>query len=201
MPVILAFQALSTTETINRYVTAGADDAEENVGTGAVDLASSDLELYKDSGVEQLVGMRFQNLTIPQGATIDAASVEFTVDETGGDSGLQLRIWGQLATNAAAFATTTGDISGRTKTTAAVDWSPPLWDTVGVKQTTPSLVSIIQEIVNQGAWASGNALVILVGKHPNDATSIAKRVAESYEGADGHLDPDLAPKLSVTYTA
>lgn len=201
MPVILALQAVSTTETINRYVTAGADDAEEDTATGAVDLTSSDLELYKDSGVEQLVGLRFQNVTIPQGATIDAADVEFTVDETAGDVGLQLRIWGQLAANAGAFTTTTGDISGRTKTTAAVDWSPPTWDTIGAKQATPSLVSILQEIVNQGTWASGNSLVILVGKHPTDATSIAKRVAESYEGADGHLDPDLAPKLAVTFTA
>ena len=65
-------------------VATGSDDAEESLSSGAVGLSSSDLELINDSGTganDQIVGMRFQSLNIPQGATIANAYLEFEVDE------------------------------------------------------------------------------------------------------------------------
>ena len=43
-------------------------------------LTSSDLELVYD-GSNQTVGLRFNGITIPQGATIVNAYVQFQVDE------------------------------------------------------------------------------------------------------------------------
>ena len=62
-------------------VNQGSDDAEQNVSTGAMDLASTDLELIYDTA-NQLVGMRFQNVQVPPGATIQSAYIEFETDET-----------------------------------------------------------------------------------------------------------------------
>src|SRR5688572_28075422 len=53
----------------NVLVAMGSDDAEESAGS--VDLTNGDLDLGSN-----IVGIRFENLVIPQGATILAAYVQ-----------------------------------------------------------------------------------------------------------------------------
>ena len=62
-------------------VRASADDAEERTSTGAVTLGSGDLNLGQDGDRPQAVGMRFTGVTVPRGATITNAWVQFQVDE------------------------------------------------------------------------------------------------------------------------
>jgi len=53
--------------TIASRVNTSSDDAEEAISSGAVSLTSSDLELGADGTVSQIVGMRFNGVTVPQG--------------------------------------------------------------------------------------------------------------------------------------
>jgi hypothetical protein len=156
----------TTTTIIDRAVAAGTDDAEENTASGWMNLTSSDLELVTDGTIDQRVGMRFANLSIPPNATITRAYVQFTVKEAVGSTGLSLTIKGFAHDNTATFTTATSNISLRPVTTATVTgWAPPLWSTIGaagVDQRTPELKTIVQEIVNRPGWASGNALGIVV---------------------------------------
>lgn len=165
--------------TVNSAVVQSSDDAEEEISSGSVNLTSSDLELTSDGGSNQWVGMRFQNITIPQGTVILSASIQFTVDET--DSGsTSVQIWGHDADNSGTFTTTVNNISNRPRTTASVNWSTiPAWNTVGqagTDQETPDLTSIVQEIVNRGGWASGNAMSFVI-------SGSGERTAESYNGS------------------
>ncbi len=163
------------------------DDAEERLNSGDVILKGSDLELVEDTST-QAVGLRFQNITIPQGATITSATVEFTADETH-DGATDLLFHGQAADNAPSFGDADGDISDRPLTGASATWNNvPAWTAVHDIYESVDLAPIVQEIVNRGGWASGNSLVIVV-------TGSGKRVAESYEGG-----ADMAPLLHVTYT-
>ncbi|NIR40025.1 MAG: fibronectin type III domain-containing protein, partial [Actinobacteria bacterium] len=172
--------------TLTIQIAASTDDAEEEVSSGVMDLTSSDLEL----GVEkspQRVGLRFPGVTIPQGGWILGASIRFTVDEVdSGTASLELR--GELSPNAGTYTSGSGDIAGRPLTSARVDWSPPDWTTVGASgaaQTTSDLAPLVQEIVNQSGWSSGNALAFVV-------TGSGTRTAES-----SRVGP--APVLEVTY--
>jgi hypothetical protein len=61
-----------STATIEVRVSQGDDDAEESTGNGQVNLTSSDLELVRTS-VDQIIGVRFQNVMIPKGSTITNA--------------------------------------------------------------------------------------------------------------------------------
>ena len=72
-------------ETVCATISSSTDDAEEETIGGAMDLNSSDLELCTDRGTSQWVGMRFNNLNIPQGANIVNAYIQFETDETGND--------------------------------------------------------------------------------------------------------------------
>ncbi|MDX1303600.1 PQQ-dependent sugar dehydrogenase [Photobacterium sp.] len=169
-------------------ITAGADDAEERA-TGGMQLSSTDLELVYDGGGDQLVGLRFNAVNIPQNAVITSAYIQFQADETSTVE-TSLLIHGENTDNAAAFTSTRGNISSRVKTVMAVPWSPAPWTNVGEAgpdQMTPSIAGVIQEVVDRGSWSSGNSLVIII-------TGTGERIAEAYEGsADG------APLLHVEY--
>lgn len=178
-------------------ISAGSDDAEEKTG-GSMSLTSGDLELVYDGGL-QTVGLRFRNVTIPKGASIAAAWIQFQADEAQSEA-TSLVIRGQAADNAATFTTTSGNISGRPRGAATVNWSPAAWTVgaAGADQRTPDLRSIVQEIVNRSGWASGNAMAFII-------TGTGHRTTRSIEGsASGapllHIEVGSAPPANVAPT-
>ncbi|HEY8060738.1 MAG TPA: hypothetical protein VID94_18360 [Acidimicrobiales bacterium] len=180
-------RAATNVVVVDRIIAAGSDDAEQRVSNGSVDLTSSDLELSTDGTAVQTIGLRFTNITVPRAAAITAAWVQFRVDEvsTGAAS---LTIAGQAADNPTTFTSTNANVSSRPRTTATVGWAPTAWPTVnavGTDQRTPDLSPVIGEIVNRPAWASGNALALIV-------TGTGRRTAEAFEGTG-------APILHLQY--
>ena len=140
-----------------------ADWGEEDNSDGSMNLSSTDLELVNDGGTNQTVGVYFSGVAVEQGATINSAYVQFETDEA--ETGaINITIEGQLSTNASTFTTGVNNVSSRTTTVASESWSPANWNTVGeagANQRTVDISSIIQEIVNQGGWSSGNSLVLI----------------------------------------
>jgi hypothetical protein len=168
-------------------VSSSADDAEEDA-SDSVDLDSSDLELVFD-GSDQTVGMRFNGLDIPQGATILNAFIQFTVDEVNSGAA-SLTIQGEDTGDAAPFIAADQDITSRRRTLAAVSWSPVLWAAkgeAGADQRTPDIRSIIQEIVIREDWTGNQAIALII-------TGAGERTAESYDG-----DAAAAPLLHVEW--
>ncbi|HZN37888.1 MAG TPA: hypothetical protein VFD82_03740 [Planctomycetota bacterium] len=173
--------------TVERTIAISDDDAEESA-TG-VSRTSSDLELVVDGTVSQVVGLRFQNLTVPAGATISSAFVQFSTDEVKSDP-TQLTIAGEASDNPATFTGTALNISSRPRTTATVAWAPAAWTVVneaGPNQRTPNLASIVQQVVSRPGWASGNALVFVI-------TGTGVRTAAAFD-----VGPTLAARLTVNY--
>jgi hypothetical protein len=167
---------------------AGASDDAEEAESGAVELASGDLELVDDGGL-QTVGLRFAGVTVPRGVTIRNAFVQFEVDEPTSQA-TSLTIAGQASDRAASFTTAARNVSARPRTTATVSWSPAAWPTegaAGAAERTPSLAPVIQEIVSRTGWTSGNALALII-------TGEGRRVARSFDG-----QPDGAPRLRIDY--
>jgi hypothetical protein len=139
--------------TIEVRVVGSTDDAEE-AASGSMYLGSSDLELTFDAGSNQSVGMRFNGIEIPQGATISNAYIQFQVDEAKTEA-TSLTIEGEAVDNAATFTATTGNITSRARTATAVGWTPAPWTAVGEAgpdQQTPDISSVIQEVVSRPEW-------------------------------------------------
>ncbi len=154
-------------------IAAGSDDAEERTN-GGISLTSGDIEMVFDAGGNQVVGLRWVGVDVPQGASITNAWVQFQVDEVNTEP-TSLTIVGQAADDAPTFTSTAFDISTRPTTTASVPWSPVAWTTVGDRgpdQQTPDLSVVIQEIVSRPGWTQGNALALIV-------TGTGERTAES----------------------
>ena len=174
--------------TVEARVSQSSDDAEERVSGGAVNLSSTDLELVRDGSNDQFVGMRFQNVTVPIGATITSAYLEFEVDETVDIDPTTLTISGVDADDPTTFTSATFDVSSRTQTTAEVAWEPPSWGATSAKHQSSDIASVVQEIVDRPGWSRGNAMAFVV-------EGSGRRVAESYDGEAG-----AAPLLVVDYT-
>lgn len=165
-----------TGNVIDVAIASGADDVEEK-GTGRVRPASGDLELVFD-GSNQVIGLRFTGVSIPAGATIENAYVQFRADEAG-STATSLVVNGEAADDAAPFDTTVRwNVSSRARTTAGVAWSPVAWSAAGVagpEQRTPNLAAVVQQIVSRQGWSSGNDLVLII-------SGTGKRTADSFEG-------------------
>ena len=187
----------------------GGDDAEQHLDDNRMDIGSTDLEFpYEDAGSpttdEQVIGLRFLDIQIDPGAAVFGAYVEIEVDKVdkeGSQAPVNLVVEGELAPNAAPFEDVAGNITDRATTTTKVKWSVPEWTEQDAKFQTPDLSGIIQEIVNQEGWESGNALV-LIFRDDKDNPSTGLREAESMDGeADAAPLLHIAAELTVVETA
>jgi type IV pilus assembly protein PilY1 len=148
------------------------------------------------SSGEQRIGLRFRNLGIPQGATIDSAVLELSPSRTL-TGPVTFRIHGENTGDAAPFDTSGQTVSAKLtrKTDAHVDWSAATeWvarSSQGQVQVSPDLSPVLQEIVNGTDWCGGNDLALLIDRLEGSTW----RAVFSYDG-----DPNFAPVLKVNYT-
>lgn len=137
-------------------------------------------------------GLRFAVPDVPQGATIVGAELMVFCDAEETDSP-RVEIYGELGPNPGVFTTTTNDISARPRTLASVFWTG---DDVGMIWTkSPSLVSVIQELVDQEDWAPNQHMVLIL-----DATAEASGTTP-FEYRQWDFDAFYAPKLGILYYA
>jgi len=172
--------------TLDRRVAASLDDVEQFVSGNSMYVTSSDLEMVNDGSSQQLVGLRFPSVTVPQGAVISNAWVTFGAKDTA-SSAMTLTLRAQASDNAPAFTTANNDLGVRTMGAASVAWSPGAW-TAGSPVNTSSLTALVQELVNRPGWVSGNAAVIKV------SGATGARNAWSWDGQAAS-----APLLHVEY--
>lgn len=161
------------------------DTAEEFLADGRIQLKSSDLEFIQEHG-DQIVGIRFRNVSVPQGAEIVESYIQFTVDEPASEP-TYLTICGELSTDSKPFQNVNYDISGRKQTVSKIDWLPKPWLKKGDRgeaQCTSDLSLILSEIVSQEGWEKGNAISFIVN-------GTGKRVACSAKRRDGVDSPVL----------
>lgn len=171
--------------TISRTVPGGTSDAEENLNNNTMFLDENVINNGTEGGVSQLTGYRFTNITVPKNATITNAQVIFNANGNhSGSSSLTLRA--EEVANSAVFSSS-NKISTRPTTSASTNWnSLPTWNG-GTDYTSPNFSGVVQEVVNQSSWASGNALTVIV-------SGTGERGAAAYE-----QDPARAASLSITY--
>jgi type IV pilus assembly protein PilY1 len=138
------------------------DSGEEEIVPGTMYLDSSDLELMHDGeDTQQIVGVVFPGVTVPQGSSVTRASVVFEVDEVRpgqSDADVTISIYGE-AGPAAAISTANFDLSSRTPTSESVTWQPEpttAASETGASLETPDISTVVAEIVGGSTWTSGS---------------------------------------------
>jgi hypothetical protein len=186
-----------------RSIQQSSDDAEEHGPDGAdpnnagnMLLNSTKLEMVRDdaspSRGAQKVGLRFTNINIPKGATILNAYISFNGAEANApnsnSSATSLTIHGQSADSPNTFNTNNNNISGRALTTASVNWNNIQAWNEDVNYNTPSITSIVQELVNRSGWISGNNMAVII-------SGSGSRTAQSWDAGG-----DSPPLLTIEYS-
>jgi len=181
--------------TIDVRVNNGSDDMIEEIDSSSLyDENQLDLVVY-GGDTPQKIGLRFKNITIPNGANINNAYLEFQANQDNSGQ-TDITITGENSSNPVTYDdTNNGDITSRTETTAAIDWlSVPAW-LDGQTYQTVDITTIIQELVDAGGWQSGNAMALML--KPFDAncnTGECLRQAVSFDGNSA-----VAPLLHIIF--
>ena len=173
---------------VNLQVAASTDDCYRWSVNGFDCTTSNDFVDTINGGSGASTGLRFNGVTVPQGATITTAYLTYRARFTGATPGGGT-IRGQNADNALTF-TDWSNYDGRPRTTASVHWTPSAW-VADTDYTSPELKTVIQEIVNRPGWTSGNAMAFFVVV---DFTSGAQSAAYPYD-----VSSTYAPKLHIEY--
>jgi type IV pilus assembly protein PilY1 len=184
-------------------VSGGSNDAESDVGGSGYTDTSSDLEIPRENSQQQVIGMRFQNVGIPRGATVTDARIEFTVDSTslafsdGYIAPIDIIIVGENLAGGRGSFSSSDEPEDRlaNPTSATVDWETGEFPGVGQPLTTENLSAILNELVNDAAWptSGGDDMVFLMFEDPaRDSGSTGSREVESANSGP-------APKLTFTY--
>jgi len=151
------------------------------------------------------VGLRWTTIALDGTETIDLATVEVTiVDDTLDEP--QHKIRGELAPNPGTFTASANDIDARNRTTATVQWNSTNlfasgtdvayeWGAAAGDPTNGAdLSAIVQELIDQGSWATGNAMVMIYEQHT--ASSTRDLAIRTYD-----YNTALAAKLHIEYTS
>ena len=183
--------------------------SEEQVGAGADDgdhaLLSDSSETFNATSTQTNTGnfivmgttyscdhwSRFTTVPIPNGATIDSATVKYDAAASWSDT-TNLKFYGNDDDDATS-PTSVATYNAKTRTTASVDWSSvPAW-TAGTWYTSPDISSIVTEITARAGWSSNNSLLILL--EDNESPSRGFRPISNYEWS-GNVS---GAKFNATY--
>ncbi|MFC0626174.1 PKD domain-containing protein [Kribbella deserti] len=181
--------------TLDLALAAGTDDLSWSTAAG-ISIFSTTATVLRagdasPTDLDRCVLVRFDNVTIPAGATITTAYL--TVKPAGINAPApDLLFDGCLQTDPVAPTTRTA-ANALPRTTASVLGPFPAW-TIGTPVNSPELKTILQEIVDQGAWASGNAVMLFI--RDNQPGQVSGQI--NFTAYDG--TPADAPKLHVEYT-
>lgn len=167
-------------------VAKGSDDGQQ-VGTAqALQAETVDLK----SGT--LVGLRFGDLGLPQGATLSSAYLKVKAKASVTTAGT-FSIKGAKLADLDTFSDS-NKIGSLPLTSASVNWSPAAssWVT-DAKMTSPDIKAVIQEIVDQSTWDKGHGLALVLQGSLTGTTF--PKFYQVDNGASG------APTLEINYTS
>ena len=170
-------------------VNSGADTVNED-GTAFTSNTTTFWIGNAGSKTASYSGIRFNNVSIPSGATITSAKIRFYSSQ-GQWLTISMSMAMELTANSAAFSSASKP-SQRVLTTNKVahssntSWAANTWYSLD------EMAPVLQEVVNQAGWKSGNSLSIILKGSGN---SWGRKIVAGWASAVNN-----GPQLLVTYT-
>jgi hypothetical protein len=172
------------------FIAVGADDVAQGSNPPA-NPSGNQLTL----GANSTVGLRFQKLSVPQGAQITSARIQFTAAQTSDQStSLQIRMVNSPNTNAAPFGPAV-DLGALVLMPGKVDWAPGPWivDEASNNELTLDLADLLQPIVENNQYTPDSAVAFII-------TGQGGRTARAFESnipQPAYLTVEYLPKKAV----
>jgi len=190
----IVIEQTPTNEVLEYQVSQSSDDAYEQ-GSGYFSLTTPIVTKTSDNTSSSNyigAGIRFQNITIPDNATIESVTLDLYLTSTTYDNAdLSIFFIKELDTETFSSASSDTKVLNRALTTNST-----LWYEQGISigwSSSPDITGAFNEVINQDGWTSGNDVSIILMPTVN-ATNSEMR-ANSYDD-----DSTLAPKLIIEYS-
>lgn len=171
---------------INVNISSGADDGNEYHSGGSARnyfYSSTFVSFGRFSNGVNYSAFRFQTINIPQGSTINSATLTFKKKSSFGTT--SVKIYGNNADDSPAWGAG-NRVRNITKTAASTN--------LDLSATSSNdVTAIVQEIVNRGGWIANNNMAF--GGFNQVASGSNFFLAYAYEKGGANI-----PNLSVTYS-
>ena len=157
LSLILIKPASAATSTFQ--VSSSSDDVNEDGST----YTSNATTIWLGNGSSKtscFTGLRFTNIAIPQGATITSAKLNVYSSQSQWVS-ISMSLAGELSLNSATFSSSSRP-SQRTLTSQSVNSSSNVSWSANTWYLLDEMAPVVQQIVNQAGWQSGNSLSIII---------------------------------------
>ncbi|MCF2948337.1 VWA domain-containing protein [Paraglaciecola aquimarina] len=169
---------------LNYQVSSQNNNAEER----SDGYQSTGSELTFNASANKYIGVRFRKVTLPQGASVSNAYIEFTAYQTSSSNFASFNISGVDQDDPSSFRNYSRYLQRNKPKTGSVPWTNiPRWIKNYTYQT-PSVASIVQSIVNRSGWDSGNDMMFIFSDF------VGVRGAYTYNGK-----PSGTVKLVIEY--
>ena len=170
------------------FIAVGADDVAQGSNPPA-NPSGNQLTL----GANSTVGLRFQKLGVPPGATITSARIQFTGAQTS-DQSTSLQIRMVNSPNAAPFGPAV-DLGALLLMPGNVPWAPGPWivDEASNNELTEDLADLLQPIVENDQYTPDSAVAFII-------TGQGGRTARAFEAnvpQPAYLTVEYLPKKAV----
>lgn len=177
--------------TLNLTVPASADDSR--IFASAWSNVSGTLQMGDAGSDRREHQSRFTGATIAAAATINSCVYTMQANVTTSGTSVNMTVGFHAADNSGQVADIT-DFDGRTLTATTIAWTNIAAITSGVDFSSPDLKGSLQNIMDRGGWASGNAINLFLRN--NATTNLAVRTADSYD-----VTTSLCGRLAIDYTS
>ena len=140
---------------------------------------------------------RFQNIAVPQGATVDSAYLRLP---WGNGPERTFKVVALASGNAPQPTDKTLADHGL-ETTASGTWTIPYHGAgIAVAHTSPNINNVIQEVVDRGDWSTGNSMLLMVRIGDEAANSISDKKRTMYFSESTEPEADEEAQLTITYS-
>ncbi len=178
--------------TFEKRVATGPDDGFISTPLSSFDNNDDGFSFGNAGGFSGSVSafVRFTDVTVPSRVVVTYAYVRFTDFQQELNVTVDVDVNGELATNPVA-AFSNADFVARNRTVASINWQPGPWE-IGEEHDTPDIKTLIQEIIDQPGWTSGNSIQIFIEDNSSDTDAV--RQPRAYDGL-----PSEASQLHIEY--
>lgn len=166
------------------------NNAEE--ASNGRNATGSELTMTDGRGGVEYVGLRFTNIDLPRNASVLNAYIEFTANRVADGAGANIFIQGVAEDDPSDFRYYPRYLlRNKPKTSASVLWSNIAPWYRGGEYRSPSVSTIVEEIVGRSGWRSGNDMMFVLGDFApalrgaytyRGKRSAAARLVIEYEG-------------------
>jgi len=161
------------TDTLEVEITNGNDDVEQ--GT-TITYDSTDLDVFLPGQHKHAIGLRFDNVQLPNDAIVVEAYLKLTADGTASTGRNHIDISLHMQADSPPFSDAPGrNLKDRVWSKTLYMWNIPNTNKADEVFKTRDLSRIITDYMRAGLWTQGNALTFLISKHASSSSDNHRR--------------------------